>query len=1004
MKAWWCLVVVSGTASLWAAEPPARVILDAQRAPTAGSLPGIGAAAGGQFYLVARKSLPAFSTGEWSLFRTDGTAAGTREIVSPQGYAPRVGPYQDPSALPLYQTPSTLAVLGNTVIFRGEGELWRTDGTPAGTFMVRDILAGFSVSVPDEFVTVGTNVFFSAHDGVNGRELWRTDGTSNGTVMVRDIRPGSAGSIPMGLTRAGNLLYFVADSGPGPRVWVSDGTSNGTVQVGNFQPGGINRRSPLDYTTIQTVYQMVPEGNRVMFHSTTTSTSFPLTLLSGSIPASITITQVMPAGYGSFGQNGLIRSGGGRFFFRQHPYLWSTDGTSANTAQYDATIETLLEDFQWHSNAVYGTRVVLFTNGYFYMGPGRADGTPTGSVRVSSFYTDEVDFAGHAEDWYSHGSVLFYTARPNSNEWALCRVDGTNSTVLRTFPEARSPDDLRMLGSLGGILFLAAPGGQPGDVELWRTDGSVEGTRLVADLNLELARPTPIFGDAASNRAFYLTYNAASNPVPIRTSGRPTSFFTYSAVSNASDMIRVGDKLFALGLDRVPSAATNRLFVFPVAGGAPTIIPVGGGSSSFADGTFIGSLGARAFFSVYMAGGQGYVVWSSDGTAPGTLPLWDVSTGGGFEEATLYGYPVGGRLVFRSGYDSTNGLELIASDGTAGGTYRVVDLNPGVADGAPTLNQDRGGAVLGGHLYFRGNNGNTNIGAELWRTDGTLAGTTLVGDVRPGGASSSPSNMERMGGHVYFSAIGTGVGRELWRTDGASVELVRDIRPGSSGSLIDLPRSIGTKLLFFATDSTDAPALWASDGTSNGTYRVLDIKPAPAYDILPEGGWAAGGWYFFTCDDGVHGRELWASDGTSSNTFLVEDTSPGPASTEYTHVESAGAFLLCQLARRVEGVLVREVRAIWPDAGGGGVTLPGLRVVDAVETTSGTTLVDPPYRAVSLAWTNLATNFVVEASDHLPDPAAWRAILAKPSVSGAQLVATNYTVDGVRYYRLRRYE
>jgi len=45
-----------------------------------------------------------------------------------------------------------------------------------------------------EFVTIGGTTFFDADDGIHGRELWRSNGTAAGTAMVADINVGAVGS------------------------------------------------------------------------------------------------------------------------------------------------------------------------------------------------------------------------------------------------------------------------------------------------------------------------------------------------------------------------------------------------------------------------------------------------------------------------------------------------------------------------------------------------------------------------------------------------------------------------------------------------------------------------------------------------------------------------------------------------------------------------------------------------------------------------------------------
>ena len=74
--------------------------------------------------------------------------------------------------------------------------------------------------------------FFVANDGMHGDELWESDGTPAGTILIKDIHPGSSGSRITDLVTVNDKLLFVADDGVrGPGVWVSDGTATGTIMV-----------------------------------------------------------------------------------------------------------------------------------------------------------------------------------------------------------------------------------------------------------------------------------------------------------------------------------------------------------------------------------------------------------------------------------------------------------------------------------------------------------------------------------------------------------------------------------------------------------------------------------------------------------------------------------------------------------------------------------------------------------------------------------------------------
>ncbi|RYZ12578.1 MAG: hypothetical protein EOO70_09060, partial [Myxococcaceae bacterium] len=104
---------------------------------------------------------------------------------------------------------------------------------------LKDIAPGAEGSDPAPGVTVGGALFFAADDGAGGAELWKTDGTAAGTLRVKDIRPGPEGASPAQLTAVGDTLFFIADNGAnGLELWKSDGTEAGTTLVKDLVPGG----------------------------------------------------------------------------------------------------------------------------------------------------------------------------------------------------------------------------------------------------------------------------------------------------------------------------------------------------------------------------------------------------------------------------------------------------------------------------------------------------------------------------------------------------------------------------------------------------------------------------------------------------------------------------------------------------------------------------------------------------------------------------------------------
>ena len=120
---------------------------------------------------------------------------------------------RDDGSIVSYTTPASI---GSTLFFAGNDgvhgmELWKSDGTEAGTVMVKDILPGSSSSYINYLADVNGTLFFRASDGTNGSELWKSDGTEAGTVMVKDIYPGTGDSNPTYLANIDGTLFFFAN-------------------------------------------------------------------------------------------------------------------------------------------------------------------------------------------------------------------------------------------------------------------------------------------------------------------------------------------------------------------------------------------------------------------------------------------------------------------------------------------------------------------------------------------------------------------------------------------------------------------------------------------------------------------------------------------------------------------------------------------------------------------------------------------------------------------------
>jgi ELWxxDGT repeat protein len=278
-------------------------------------------------------------------------------------------------------------------------------------------------------------------------------------------------------------------------------------------------------------------------------------------------------------------------------------------------------------------------------------------------------------------------------------------------------------------------------------------------------------------------------------------------------------------------------------------------------------------------GTHGRALWKSDGSRAGTVRVKNISA----TDLTA----VGGRLFFTAN-DGTHGEELWRSDGSSAGTVLVKDIN--LKDTYPYYSNSSPHELtaMGGRLFFTAEDG--RHGNELWRSDGSRAGTALVKDIDPVDdvphyPGSNPSSLTAMGGRLFFAANDGTRGEELWNSDGsrAGTVLVKNIAPqgGSSypGSYPSVLTAVGDRLFFAANGGTRGGGLWKSDGSRAGTVLVKNIRPTGDGSTYYSSPTAVGRRLFFAADDGIHGDELWQSDGTRAGTVLVKDIHPAGGGT-----------------------------------------------------------------------------------------------------------------------------
>jgi ELWxxDGT repeat protein len=274
------------------------------------------------------------------------------------------------------------------------------------------------------------------------------------------------------------------------------------------------------------------------------------------------------------------------------------------------------------------------------------------------------------------------------------------------------------------------------------------------------------------------------------------------------------------------------------------------------------SLHGTLFFPAF--NGVSVDLWESNGTAGGTYLVKQIDP---FFAAQNYTYPSQlttlGDSVYFIGYDGSN-LDLWKTDSSAAGTVEAIqNLPPPVFGDYYSLQN------AGGNLYIRGV---SQLGTSLMRSDGTAAGTTtfFTGN-NFFGTTKAPGNLTAVGGSLFFTYA-----NQLYKSDGTSAGtvLVKDINSSAADSTLGNLTAVGNTLFFTADDGTHGGELWESDATAAGSVLVKDINPGAA-SSASQNLTAVGNTLFFTATDGTHGVELWKSDGTAAGTVMVKDINPG---------------------------------------------------------------------------------------------------------------------------------
>jgi ELWxxDGT repeat protein len=744
-------------------------------------------------------------------------------------------------------------------------QLWRSDGTEAGTTLLKVVNATASLFVPA--LSYGGKVFFVADDGVHGREPWVTDGTAAGTQLLVDTIPGTAGIPSSSFFRFGNTTRILA----GPGIWTTDGTPGGTtlnIPLASYRSGVAVTADAFYFFGFDSVHGFEPWKS----DGTAAGTAMIKELRAGTTSYSTTIFSTA-SGAVFFADDGS--GGGGR--------LWTTDGTAANTLPLAAFPATGIGNY---TNVLYRTSQGLFFS--FGSDVWRTDGTEGGTYIAATM-------SGGPSFGFTDAFSRIYFMSWTPTELHLFQFDGSRgATPVSVRPDIRVSDAT----FAGGKLWFAGRDAATGS-ELWVSDdGTTAGTHLAANLAPDPARSsTPVNLKAAGP---YLYFHPAVPQELWRSDGTTGGTFEVTDVDNNTSLPAPFGDLTPYRGDLYYHHSHFELF---------RVDGVHGGATKIGDYHF-DTMTADDSFIYLWEYGWGHVM-RSDGTAAGTFDLYDPSDPshlrGNYDYLTVL--PYGGYAWIRCYHG------IFRSAGTLATTQRLLAL--------PESSFFSGDFAAAGGLLYSVIYTNAN-GAELWRTDGTGVGSGIVKDINPGNASSSPSSLTAAGRLLFFTATDAEHGTELWRSDGtpAGTFLVKDIRPGAASSGPSAIAALGDVVYFAANDGTNGTELWKSDGTEAGTVLVRDIAPG-LFSSRPAWLAVAGGKVWFSANDGLHGIELWSSDGTELGTVMVSDIGPGSSSSGPDQLTAAESNLFFTATTDAEG---RELWAM--PLTGGYVTATGGRTTE----------------------------------------------------------------------------
>lgn len=768
------------------------------------------------------------------LWRSDGTATGTYMV---KDFNPGSGSSQIQS----------LTVVGTKLYFTESNVLYASDGTEVGTYTVPGIT--YNGDVTTCLTPVGNQLYFFT----NLSRLWKTDGTLAGTSLVIDFRGlfGGQRDFLGQLTNVNGTLFFTTgiDYSDGVELWKSDGTMTGTMMVKDIYQGP-NGSEPLQLTSLNgKLYFSANDGTgiHVWVSDGTEAGTQPLINNSGVVLA-----------HNVYAPFTVMNN---ELYFEGATTSMGYELFKYNPAKSTAGIK-LVKDINAGSLSSYpGNLTTVGNTLYFtvYNATGdqelwKSDGQPAGTNLVKNIDPGYTTYFANLTN--ANGQLLFSYYTPSTG-YELWKSDGTDAgTVIikDIYSGLHSSNATNITYLKNGVYIFNANDGLKG-IELWRTNGTYSGTTLIKNINsTTTANSNPSFtGFTFNNKMFFSAYD------PQYGFGLYTTDGTTGGTQLLKDLYPGNSPLpqyFTLFKGAVYFAADSGQHkrLYKTDGTAEGTLPFFDFNSKNYQVLDIKSANSFMYIFIFKSDSLQYELWRSDGTTGGTFMVSSLP-GYGYNSIVL------GHTLFFSCSDSAHGYELWKSLGTASSTKLLKDIMPGTANSNPT-----GFTILNGKVYFGAEDAPNII--HLYVTNGSTTGTTTVGNVKLGGYFQSV----QANGKIFFNGLSDTAGREPFVSDGTpeGTKLLKNIYPGQFDSYPDNFVAIDSTIYFRAYNDLNGNELWKTNGKPEGTVMVKDIVPG-TNSSFPSWINAVSGKLYFMADDSFYVPHLWVSNGKSSGTYQIVD-------------------------------------------------------------------------------------------------------------------------------------